>query len=223
MLPQESSTERREQLSWTSGVKFSEAKYTKPFKVHRKPRTIEVPPPPPTPERADQIAERILSSYDGDDSRYAIREVGYSISLMMGAGFWNPVMEERVSRMAGFGCVYTERYTESIDAMIRNKFVTPEALDKHFAMSLNAYRRLGKRAGSYFIRGYPRMLELGQDVDAYYKQVDQAIEEGSSFFAAKFADKAPDVVAGGGDIDEFRTYAGLIKRKKLHTKLRLLI
>lgn len=160
------------------------------------------------------LTHRILDKYRGSGGYHDIWDaLGDSISVMDSNGFWCQAQEDRISRIGSFGGIYAERYAESVEEMIHEGQASVAVLDKQYELALNAYRRMGKRVGSNFIRSYQQMLALGQDVDTYFNQVAIATEEGGSYFGAKFAGSLPEVIEVGGDTEEFRTYAGLIRNK----------
>lgn len=141
------------------------------------------------------------------------RGLDRAVELATARGFWNPVLQERTERfVTSFGMLYGENY---LQAAIKIKFNDPsdEAQEVLYDTTLQAYRRLGKRAGQFFLKSYPKMVELGQDPEQYLARVEIAKDAGGSLFAARFARHLPEVIEAGGNQDEYGTAALTVRHE----------
>lgn len=166
----------------------------------------------PEDKRPTRFVSELLH---GDQYKFIgpARGLDRAVELATARGFWDPVLQERTERfVTSFGMLYGENFLQAA-IKIKQKDSSDEVQDKLYDNALQAYRRLKKRAGQFFLLSYPKMIELGQDPDQYLARVEIAKDAGGSLFAAKFARYLPNVIVAGGNQDEYGSAALAIRHE----------
>ena len=149
-------------------------------------------------------------------SNQAIGGLKDALGSLSWKGQLSPTLEEAVKRMtSSFGIIHAERFAEALQSLAWKKEGTAlqSDIEECWELTLNAYRRLGKKAGSHFLWSYSQIKELNVNPKDYFHYVEEATSLGGRDFASKYATYLPDVMRLGADPEEFMTAGGFIQKK----------
>ncbi len=124
---------------------------------------------------------------------------------------WRPELGPFVVDLAKIAHLSAQRFLEHVhDDITKNPAFDVNAYGK---TTLSIYRTLGKAVGDYYTLSYPNAINAGISPQAFHDFVQASARDGGKVFAKWMAWAATDVLAAGGNLEEFELAALKIREK----------